>query len=111
MDGRVFVAFVERVLVPSLRPGQTVILDNLSAHENARARASIEAAGCELRFLPPYAPDFNPTEQAFAKRKQRLQRQRPRSREAVKAAITNLLPAIALADAHAFFADAGFPLP
>ena len=110
MDGRVFVAFVERVLVPSLRPGQTVVLDNLSVHKNARARQLIEAAGCHLRFLPPYSPDFNPIEQAFAKSKQRLRRQRPRSWDAVNAAITDLLPTITTHDAWAFFAAAGFPL-
>jgi transposase len=111
MDGRVFVAFVERVLVPSLRPGQTVVLDNLSVHKNARARHLIEAAGCHLRFLPPYSPDFNPIEQAFAKSKQRLRRQRPRSWDEVNAAISALLPTITAHDACAFFAAAGFPLP
>lgn len=111
MDGRVFVAFVERVLVPSLRPGQTVVLDNLSVHKNARARHLIEAAGCRLLFLPAYSPDFNPIEQAFAKGKQFLRRLRPRSWEAANAAITTLLPHITPADAHAFFADTGFPLP
>jgi transposase len=111
MDGRVFVAFVERVLVPSLRPGQIVVLDNLSVHKNARARLLIEAAGCRLLFLPAYSPDFNPIEQAFAKGKQLLRRLRPRSWEAANTAIATLLPHITAADAHAFFADAGFPLP
>jgi transposase len=111
MDGRVFATFVEQVLVPSLHPGQIVVLDNLSVHKNARARQLIEAAGCRLLFLPAYSPDFNPIEQAFAKGKQLLRRLRPRSWEAVNAAIVTLLPAITPADAHAFFADAGFPLP
>jgi transposase len=110
MDGRVFVAFVERVLVPSLRPGQVVVLDNLSVHKNARARHLIEAAGCQLRFLPAYSPDFNPIEQAFAKGKQGLRRQRPRSWDEVNAAIATLLPTITAHDARAFFAAAGFPL-
>ena len=110
MDGRVFVAFVERVLLPSLRPGQIVILDNLSVHKNARARHLIEAAGCRMLFLPAYSPDFNPIEQAFAKGKQGLRRRRPRSWEEVNAAITALLPTITAHDTHAFFAAAGFPL-
>ena len=74
VDRHVFEAFVERVLVPSLRPGQIVVLDNLSVHKSARAKALIEAAGCQLLFLPTYSPDFNPIEQAFAKIKQLLRR-------------------------------------
>jgi len=111
MDGRVFVAFVERVLVPSLRPGQIVVLDNLSVHKNTRARQLIEAAGCRVLFLPAYSPDFNPIEQAFAKGKQRLRRQRPRSWEEVNAAIAALVPTITAHDARAFFTAAGFPVP
>jgi transposase len=110
MDGRVFAAFVERVLVPSLRPGQVVILDNLSVHKNAHARQLIEAAGCQLRFLPAYSPDFNPIEQAFAKGKQRLRRLRPRSWEDVNAAIAAIVPDITALDARAFFTAAGFPV-
>ena len=109
MDGRVFVQFVERVLVPSLRPGQLVVLDNLSVHKAARARQLIEDAGCSLLFLPTYSPDFNPIEQAFAKGKQFLRRCRPRSWEEVNAAITRLLPEISAANARSFFAAAGYP--
>jgi transposase len=110
IDQRVFAAFVERVLVPSLHPGQIVILDNLAVHKSVRARARIEAAGCYLVFLPPYSPDFNPIEPAFAKIKQALRRRSARSWEAVAVAVADLLPAVTAADAHAFFADAGFPL-
>jgi transposase len=111
VDGRVFDAFVARVLLPSLRPGQIVVLDNLNVHKSAQVRQRIEAAGCQLVFLPSYSPDFNPIEQAFAKVKQALRRREARSWEAVVAAIGDLLPAITPADARAFFADAGFPLP
>lgn len=111
VDGRVFAAFVERVLAPSLRPGQIVVLDNLSVHKNARARQVIEQAGCRLVFLPSYSPDFNPIEQAFAKSKQALRRLEARTWETVVAAIGQVLPTITAADARAFFADAGFPLP
>src|SRR3712207_3086584 len=61
----VFEAYLERVLVPSLRPGQVVVMDNLSAHEGSRVRDLIESKGCELIYLPPYSPDFNPIEEAF----------------------------------------------
>ena len=74
VDGRVFATFVERVLVPSLRPGQLVVLDNLNVHKSAQARRLIEAAGCQVVFLPSYSPDFNPIEAAFAKTKQALRR-------------------------------------
>jgi transposase len=110
IDQRVFAAFVERVLVPSLHPGQIVILGNLAVHKSATARALIEAAACHLVFLPPYSPDFNPIEQAFAKIKQALRRRGARSWDAVVAAVASLVPAITAADAQAFFADAGFPL-
>lgn len=110
VDGRVFVAFVERVLVPQLRPGQLVVLDNLSVHKSARARQLIEAAGCHLVFLPPYSPDFNPIEQAFAKTKQALRRVEARSWESIVTAIGHVIDTITPADAAGFFTAAGFPL-
>ena len=61
INGEIFRAYVERVLVPTLRPGDVVIMDNLGSHKGAAVRAAIEAAGAELRFLPPYSPDFNPS--------------------------------------------------
>ncbi len=111
VDRLVFEAFVARVLVPSLRPGQLVVLDNLSVHKSARAKVLIEAAGCQLVFLPTYSPDLNPIEQAFAKTKQALRRVGARSWESVVAAVGQTLPTITPADARAFFADAGFLLP
>jgi transposase len=111
VDGRVFVTFVERVLVPSLHPGQIVVLDNLSVHKSAPARRLIEAAGCQLVFLPSYSPDFNPIEPAFAKTKQALRRIGARSWEGVVAAIGQVVDTVTTADARAFFADAGFIQP
>lgn len=67
MDGATFRAYVEQVLGPTLKQGDIVILDNLPAHKNAKARKAIEKAGARLLFLPPYSPDFNPIEQLFAK--------------------------------------------
>jgi transposase len=108
VDRLVFEAFVERVLVPSLRPGQIVVLDNLSVHKSARANALIQAAGCALVFLPTYSPDLNPIEAAFAKTKQALRRIGARSWESVVAAVGETLRTVTEADARAFFTDAGF---
>jgi hypothetical protein len=101
---------VDRLLVPTLRPGQIVILDNLSVHKSATARARIEAARCQLVFLPTYSPDMNPIEQAFAKTKQALRHIGARSFESVVTAVGTALATITVADAQAFFADAGFSL-
>lgn len=69
-----FEAYVEQVLVPDLRPGDTVVMDNLSSHKGQRVHDMIEAAGASLMFLPPYSPDFNPIEKAFAKMKALLRK-------------------------------------
>jgi transposase len=79
IDTFTFRAYVEQVLVPSLRPGDVVVLDNLAVHKHPEIRAAIEAVGAQLRFLPPYSPDFNPIEQAFAKLKAFLRAARPRT--------------------------------
>jgi transposase len=79
IDNASFRAYVEQVLVPTLRPGDVVVLDNLAVHKQPEVRAAIEQAGAFLRFLPPYSPDFNPIEQAFAKLKAFLRAVRPRS--------------------------------
>ncbi len=96
--------------MPALRPGQVVVLDNLSVHKSAEARAAIEAAGCRLLFLPAYSPDFNPIELAFAKLKQALRRAAARTDDALVEAIGAALAAITAAAARAFFAHCGFPL-
>jgi len=111
VDRQVFDLFIERWLVPSLHPGQIVILDNLKVHDSAAARRRSAAAGCHLVFLPTYSPDMNPIEQAFAKIKQALRRTGPRAWDTVVAAIGAALVTVTESDARAFFADAGFPLP
>jgi transposase len=108
VDGPVFVTFVERVLVPSLRPGQVVVVDNLSVHKSAQARQLIEQAGCRLVFLPSYSPDFNPIEHAFAKTKQGLRRLEARTWDSIVVAIGQVVDTVTAADAHAFFTTAGF---
>src|SRR3546814_16881190 len=83
MHGRAFLAYVEQVLVPTLRPGDIVVIDNLPAHKPAAVRQAIERAGAELRFLPAYSPDFNPIELAFAKLKDFLKKHEPRTVDAL----------------------------
>jgi hypothetical protein len=91
LDNPTFLAYVEQVLLPTLRPGDVVVLDNLAMHKQPEVRAAIEGVGAQLRFLPPYSPDFNPIELAFAKLKAFLRAARPRSFDQVVA-----LTAIAL---------------
>ena len=107
----VFLAYLEEVLCPALRPGQTVVLDNLCVHKNEAVRAKIEAAGCRLWFLPAYSPDFNPIEHAFAKLKQGLRKAKARTQEALEAAIAAALATITAQDARGWFKHCEFPLP
>jgi transposase len=79
LDNETFLAYVQQILVPTLRRGDVVVLDNLVIHTQPAVQAAIEAAGASLRFLPPYSPDFNPIELAFAKLKAFLRATRPRS--------------------------------
>jgi transposase len=83
IDSPSFLAYVEQVLVPTLRPGDVVVLDNLAAHKQPEVRTAIEQAAASIRFLPPYSPDFNPIELAFAKLKAFLRAARPRTYEHV----------------------------
>ena len=79
IDSPSFLAYVEQVLVPTLRPGDVVVLDNLVVHKQPEVRTAIEQVGASIRFLPPYSPDFNPIELAFAKLKAFMRAARPRS--------------------------------
>ncbi|MDR6287480.1 transposase [Methylopila jiangsuensis] len=74
INGRSFQAYVDQVLVPELKPGDVVVMDNLGSHKGAGVRAAIKAAGAELLYLPPYSPDFNPIENAFSKLKALLRK-------------------------------------
>lgn len=91
MDGASFQAYVEQLLVPVLRPGDIVVIDNLASHKVAGIRDAIEAKGAKLRYLPPYSPDLNPIEQAFAKLKALLRKAAARTFEALIAAIATAL--------------------
>ena len=111
LDRDAFDTWVAEQLVPALRPGQTVLLDNLSVHRSAEARRLVAEAGCELRHLPTYSPDLNPIEQAFATVKAGLRRAEARTFEALVAAAKPALAAVTPADARGFYRDAGYPLP
>jgi transposase len=100
--------YVRELLVPSLRPGQCVIWDNVRAHQGGTVRALIEARGCRVLFLPAYSPDFNPIEEAFSKLKAFLRRAEARTREALEDAIRTALVAITAQDAKGWFAHCGY---
>ncbi len=104
----VFETYVERVLAPSLRPGQLVVMDNLSSHKGPRVREFIEARECELLYLPAYSPDLNPIEQAFAKLKALLRRAGARTREALLEAMGRALDAVTADDARGFIECHGY---
>jgi transposase len=110
VDRKVFDAFVAQVLVPTRRPGQTVVWDNLSVHKSARAQKLIEAARCHVAFLPPYSPDVAPIEQAFSKLKTFLRRAQARTRSTLNEAITAGLATLTATDARAWFAHGGYQL-
>ena len=108
MNGPAFVAYVEQVLTPTLRPGDVVVMDNLPAHKLAAVREVIERAGAELRFLPPYSPDFNPIEMAFSKLKAFLKKAAARTKDALWEAIRQGIDAITPTQCVNFFAAAGY---
>jgi transposase len=111
MDTATFAWYIAEQLGPTLRPGQVVVLDNLSVHKAARIRQALAAHGCELLFLPPYSPDFTPIEQAFSKLKAILRGLGARTRETLEQAVGVAVEAITPADAIAWFAHAGYALP
>lgn len=105
----VFETYLERVLVPSLKAGQVVVMDNLSSHRGKRVRELIEGKGCELLYLPAYSPDLNPIEEAFAKLKALLRKAGARrTREALIEAMGWALGAVTAKDAHGFFEHRGY---
>jgi transposase len=104
----VFETYLEGVLAPSLRPGQVVVMDNLSSHKGGRVKELIEERGCELFYLPPYSPDLNPIEEAFAKLKALLRKAGARTREALIEAMGRALTAVTAKDARDFFEHRGY---
>jgi transposase len=107
----VFEAYVQRVLAPTLRRGQVVVMDNLSSHKGERVKELIEGRGCELIYLPSYSPDFNPIEEAFSKIKRLVRKAEARTKEALIEAIGSALSALSSRDAHRFFEHCGYRMP
>lgn len=108
MNAEAFLAYVEQVLVPTLTPGDIVVMDNLPAHKPAGVRRAIEATGALLLYLPPYSPDFNPIELAFAKLKAFLRAARPRSFDHVNALIATALGLFTPAECRNYARHCGY---
>jgi transposase len=108
INGIAFQAYVDQVLVPDLRPGDVVIMDNLSSHKRPGIRAAIEAAGANLLYLPPYSPDFNPIENAFAKLKAMLRKAAERTIDGLWSAIGKIIDAFNPTECANYFAAAGY---
>jgi transposase len=108
MTGDLFEAYVERVLVPALVAGDVVVLDNLSSHKRARVRELIEGAGCAVLFLPPYSPDLNPIELAFAKLKALLRKAGRRTVEGLWELLGQVLDAFSPEECRNYFRHCGY---
>ena len=108
INGESFLAYVEQVLVPALKPGDIVIIDNLGSHKGNAVRRAIRAAGAKLFFLPPYSPDLNPIEQVFAKLKTLLRKAAERTVEATWQRIGALLSAFSPTECANYFTNAGY---
>ncbi len=111
IDGQSFLQYVEQVLVPTLKPGDIVIIDNLGSHKGKAVRQAIRAAGAKLFFLPKYSPDLNPIEMFFAKLKHWLRKAARRTADAVYNAIAEILPLASPAECSNYFAKAGYSQP
>lgn len=109
-DRLAFEAFVEQVLLPTLEPGQVVVLDNLSAHQSAKAQGLIEAKGCAWEFLPAYSPDFNPIEMLWSKFKSDLRALAPRTQQSLEALFWPLLATVTATHIKGWFTHAGYVL-
>jgi transposase len=109
-DGEVFAAWTEQFLVPSLREGDIVVMDNLTSHKSSRVRALIEAAGARLLYLPPYSPDLNPIEKMWSKIKALLRAAKARTQEALNEAVAAALAAVTPADIRGWFRHCGYEI-
>jgi len=109
LDGAIFKTYIEKCLVPTLKHGDIVVMDNLSSHKVPGVVEAIEKAGAEVRFLPPYSPDFNPIELLWSKMKAILRTLKVRSKELLDAAIATALNAINATDTRGWYAHDGYP--
>lgn len=107
-DKHAFMTFITEVLVPTLQPGQIVVMDNLGAHRVKAVREAIEAVGCTLKFTPPYSPQFNPIEECWSKVKSILRSIGAKTREALQNAIATALKAVTPQDLKGWFTHAGY---
>ncbi len=110
VNGDIFCAYVEQALVPTLKPGDIVIMDNLSSHKVPGVREAIEAAGAQLSYLPPYSPDLNPIEQVFAKLKAILRATAARSIDTLCSAVADALVRFKPAECRNYFENDGYVL-
>jgi transposase len=108
MNAEAFRAYVEQVLAPTLQPGDVVVMDNLPAHKSVAIRTAIEATGASLSYLPPYSPDFNPIENAFAKLKSGLRKAAARTTDHLWDAIRDAIPSFTPQECANYFAAAGY---
>jgi transposase len=108
VNGETFLAWVEQLLVPTLRPGDIVVMDNLSSHKVKGIRQAIEAVGATLRYLPPYSPDLNPIEQFFAKLKSLLRKASARTLETLIDAVAEALTRFSPKECENFLAHSGY---
>jgi transposase len=108
MTGAAFRAYVEQFLVPTLAPGDVVVMDNLAAHKVAGVREAVQAAGAHVMLLPAYSPDLNPIEQAFAKLKAGLRKAAARTREALWDTIGQLLDGFSPSECQNYLANSGY---
>ena len=108
INGAAFQAYVEQVLIPELRPGDIVIMDNLGSHKGPGLRTAIKAAGASLLYLPPYSPDFNPIENAFAKLKAMLRNAAERTIDGLWNAIGRVIDTFTPAECANYFAASGY---
>lgn len=107
-DGEIFLAYLEQVLCPQLRPGDVVVMDNLAAHKVPGVRDLLQAAGAELRYLPPYSPDFNPIEKCWSQIKQYLRAAKARSLSSLELSLAQALAAVTPQTLQACFRHCGY---
>jgi transposase len=110
MTGAAFETYVEHILAPTLKPGEIVLMDNLSVHKGAPVRTAIEARGASLEYLPPYSPDWNPIEKCWSKIKAALRKAKPRTRDELLDALADALGSVSPHDAADWFTHCGYPV-
>jgi transposase len=108
INGESFLVYVEKVLVPTLKPGDVVVMDNLGSHKSKAVRQAIRAVGAKLLFLPKYSPDLNPIEQLFSKLKHHLRKAAERTYGAVCDAIGHILPTVSATECQNYLVNAGY---